>query len=118
MQINIIHNNFEITEAIKEYTYNKFSQIEKHLDKKEGVKLSVEFDKISNHHKHGNHYEVKATLALGSRKIFVESVKEDLYAAIEVSKDKLLDEMSHNGDKKRDIMKKISRRFKNFIKNL
>jgi putative sigma-54 modulation protein len=118
MQINITHHNFELTEAITNYINEKLGQVEKHISLKEDevMTLNVEVGKISAHHKHGNHFELKANLKYGTRSVHINSINEDLYKSIDESKDKLLDEVAHGGDKSRSLMKRFARRFKNIIK--
>jgi putative sigma-54 modulation protein len=119
MQINITHHNFELTEAIVNYIKEKLGQVENHISLKENetMSLNVEAHKISAHHKHGNHFEIKANLKYGTRSIHINSVNEDLYKSIDEAKDKLLDEVAHGGDKSRSIMKRMARKFKSFIKS-
>jgi ribosomal subunit interface protein len=116
MQININHNNFELTDAINAYAQEKLGSIAKNIEKSEEATLSIDLGKISPHHKHGNHYEVKCNLKYGTRSIHISSIKEDLYFAIDEAKDKLLDELAHKGDRERSMMKRFARSFKNIIK--
>ncbi len=119
MQINITHHNFELTESIKNYINEKLGQIENHISLKDDqiMSLNVEVGKISSHHKHGNHYEVKSKLRYGSRNIHVNTVNEDLYKSIDEMKDKLMLEVASSEDKNRSMMKRFARRFKSFIKS-
>lgn len=118
MQINITHHNFELTEAIINYINEKLGQVEKHISLKEGqvLSLNVEVGKISAHHKHGNHFQVKANLKYGTRNVRITSVNEDLYKSIDEAKDMLNNEVANGGDKERSMMKRFARRFKNIIK--
>lgn len=116
MKINITHQNFELTEAIKNYAENKFITLEKHIKNSEQSAINIEMGKISLHHKHGNHYEVKAHLRMGSRNIHIENVNEDLYKSIDEAKIKLSDELAHGGDRERSMVKRMARRFKDMIK--
>lgn len=115
MQINITHQNFDLTEAIKNYTEEKFSNVEKYINDNNSI-LNIEIGKTSLHHKHGNVYEVKAHLVFGSRKLHIENVNEDVYASIDEAKDKLVDEIAESGDRERSVVRKIARKFKNIIK--
>jgi ribosomal subunit interface protein len=118
MQINITHNNFELTESINNYILEKLGQVENHISLKDDqvMTLNVEVGKISSHHKHGNHYEVKCKLKYGTRSVHITSINEDLYKSIDEAKDKLNDEVAHGSDKDRSVMKRFARRFKDFIK--
>ena len=116
MQINITHQNFELTESIKDYAKQKLGAVEKYIKSAEEATLNVEIGKISLHHKHGNHYEVKVHLRMGSRNIHIENVNEDVYHSIDEAKDKISNEIANGGDRERSMLKKIARRFKNIIK--
>ena len=71
--------------------------------------MNVEVGKISAHHKHGNHFEVKVSLKYGTRSVHISSINEDLYKSIDEAKDKkpekptLLDPGTYNGLKFRSI---------------
>lgn len=118
MQINITHHNFELTEAITNYINEKLGQVKNHISLKEDevMTLNVEVGKISAHHKHGNHFQVKASLKYGTRNVRVTSVNEDLYKSIDEAKDMINNEVANGGDKSRSIMKRFARKFKNIIK--
>lgn len=115
MQINITHQNFELTDAIKSYAEQKLGAVSKYIKNSEDTTLSIEIGRVSLHHKHENTYEVKSHLRLGSRNIHIEAVNGDVYAAIDEAKDKLADEVKHDGDKKRSIFKRVARKFKSII---
>jgi ribosomal subunit interface protein len=118
MQINIKHHDFELTPAIEDYARSKLSTLSKYFKNGEvEIMLDAIIGKTSNHHKHGNHYEVKLSIKRGGENIHVSSIKSDVYASIDEAKDKLEDELAHNVDKKRSLMMRIGRRFKNLIKS-
>ncbi len=116
MQINITHQNFDLTEAIKNYAIQKLSLVDRHIKNSEEAVMNVEIGRVSLHHKNGNRYEVKIHLRIGSRNLHIESVHEDAYASIDEARDKLSNEISSSGDRERSIVKKLARRFKNFVK--
>lgn len=115
MQINITNQNFELTEAIKNYAEDKFSTVTKYINDNNAT-LNIDIGKTSLHHKHGNMYEVKANLKYGSRKLYIENVHQDVYASIDEAKDKLADEIAASGDKDRSLLRKFARKFKKLIK--
>ncbi len=116
MQINIKHSNVEITEAIKNYAEEKLSHLGKY--EKENTNLTINLDilRTEKHHKHGNHFKVSASLSLGSRKLHTEEVSEDMYGAIDATKDRLSDELAHNSDRDRSLMKRFARTVKDILK--
>ena len=116
MQINIKHSNVEITEAIKNYAEEKLSHLGKYENEKSNLKISLDIVRIEKHHKNGNHFKVSSSVTLGSRKVHIEEVSDDIYKAIDASKDRLNDELAHNSDKERSLMKRFSRTIKNILK--
>ncbi|MDQ5957324.1 MAG: putative sigma-54 modulation protein [Patescibacteria group bacterium] len=115
MKINITHRDFDLTEAISGYAEEKFQSLQKYLNDSQAF-INVEIRKTSLHHKQGNMYEVKADLNYGSRALHITNVNEDVYASIDEAKDKLADEMAHNGDRERSLVRSFARRFKKLIK--
>lgn len=115
MQINIKNHNFELTPAIRDYAMSKLDTLSKYF-KNGDATLNAIIGKTNNHHKQGNQYEVKLDIKRGGENLHVHSVKEDVYASIDEARDKLDDELAHNMDKKRSLMMRIGRRFKNLIK--
>lgn len=109
-------HNMELTAAIREYAEQKLGSIISRLENKSDSSLEVELGITTKHHKHGDMYKAKALLIVGSRRIHVESVTDEMYKSIDELKDKLDDELAHSGDRKRSIMRNIARRFKTLIK--
>lgn len=114
MNIIIKTHDVELTDAIKQYTEQKFNNLSNRLGT--DAILEVELGRTEKHHKDGDHYIVKAHAKYGTRSVHVESVKSDLYAAIDNSKDKLEDEIAHAGDKSRSITRNLARRIKSIFK--
>jgi putative sigma-54 modulation protein len=115
MQINIKHHDFELTPAIENYATSKLSSLSKYFKNGDAM-LNVIIGKTNNHHKQGNNYEVKLDIKRAGENIHVNAVNEDVYASIDDARDKLDDELAHNMDKKRSLMMRIGRRFKNIIR--
>lgn len=109
-------HNMELTPAIREYAEQKLGGIISRLDKDKSSTLEIELGITTKHHKHGDMYKAKALVVMGSRRVHVESVTDEMYKSIDELKDKLDDELAHSGDKKRSIMRSIARRFKSLIK--
>lgn len=106
----------ELTSAIREYAEQKLGGIISRLDKDKSSTLEIELGITTKHHKHGEMYKAKALVVMGSRRVHVESVTDEMYKSIDELKDKLDDELAHSGDKKRSIMRSVARRFKSLIK--
>ncbi len=83
MKINIRGEKQEITEAMKVYTEEKLSKLEKYLEKVEEVKCNVVF-KLE-----GPLHRVEITIPLKEVTLRVEEKAIDYYAAIDIAIDKL-----------------------------
>lgn len=87
MNITIFGRHLEVTDALKAYVIEKVERIEGHYDKinKVNVTLSVE----------NYNQKAEATLHVTGTDIHADSVKEDLYAAIDDMADKLDRQVRH-----------------------
>ncbi len=116
MQINIKHSDVEITEAIKNYAEEKLSHLGKYEKDKTNLTINLDIIRTEKHHKHGNHFKISTNLSLGSKKLHIEEISEDVYNAIDATKDRLSDELAHNSDRDRSIMKRFARTVKDILK--
>lgn len=119
MNIKIKGIDIEVTEAIKEYVTKKVGEaLEKFgTSSKEGDILSeVELSKTNNHHNHGELYKVSVKVSGSHKNIFLDTKKDDLYAAIDDMKDKLEYRISTTKDKKLSVSHKLAIKFKNLFK--
>lgn len=92
MTINIRAHDMELTPAIKQYTEEKMSSLEKYLDSIRH--MDVEVGRAAGHHHKGNVFECKAVVQIGGEVMRVEKDAEDLYKAIDKVKDHLRVELS------------------------
>ena len=116
MNIHIHHHDLEMTDALRQYALSKIGQIEKYIAGHGNADLDIEIGKTSKHHKQGDHYLVKVNLKFGNRKIHIETVAADAYAAIDSAKDKLVEDVSEEKDKKNSVIRKIARQIKDSLK--
>jgi putative sigma-54 modulation protein len=116
MNIHIHHHDLEMTEALRQYAIEKIGQVEKYIHGKEGADLDVSIGKISKHHKHGDHYNVKVNLKFGSRRVHIDVINSDVYAAIDEAKDKLIGDVTEDKDKRVSILRKLARGVKSALK--
>lgn len=116
MNIIIKGHNFEVTEAIRVYADQKLSNLINNLSKSSSGSLDVELSTVTRHHKHGDIYQAGATMLLGSRRIHVEVVTDDMYKSIDGLKDGLAEEIADSSDRKRSLLRRMARRFKKLIK--
>lgn len=92
MTINIHARGIELTPAIKQYTEEKMSSLEKYLDSIRH--MDVEVGRAAGHSQKGDVFECKAVVQIGGEVMKIERDAEDLYKAIDKVKDHLRVELS------------------------
>ncbi len=96
MNINIKAKGFDLTPAIREYTEEKMSHIERFVQKWDmegGVELNFEVAKTTGHHNKGDVFYAEANLKVPGKLLRAEKEAEDLHAAIDAVKDMLAEEV-------------------------
>ncbi|MEI6352536.1 MAG: ribosome-associated translation inhibitor RaiA [Candidatus Nomurabacteria bacterium] len=118
MNIKVKGTDIEVTEAIRDYAEKKIGETLKKFNSssKGNILVEIELGKTNNHHTHGDNYKTSVTITGLSKNIFVDVVKDDLYASIDEAKDKLENRLAETKDKKKTLSNKISLKFKNLFK--
>jgi putative sigma-54 modulation protein len=81
MNLHLSGHHVEVTPAIRDYVTTKLSRITRHFDQVIDVNVIVSVDKLKK--------KAEANVHLKGKDIFVESIDEDMYAAIDALVDKL-----------------------------
>lgn len=105
MNIKIKYTNLESTDAIATYAENKFESILKilsRLDAEGTADLHLELALTTHHHQKGQIYMAKANLHIPAKTFQISEEAEDLYAAIDLAKDKLQRAVEKYKDFKKD----------------
>jgi putative sigma-54 modulation protein len=90
MKFNIRAHNIELTNAIESYIEQKLGALDTYLqNKSEPFEAHIEVGKPSQHHQSGDIYEAKVTIAFANTTFRSETLKDDLYAAIDDAHDQL-----------------------------
>lgn len=117
MQINIKATNMELTNAIRDYVFEKISYLEKFL-KEEGAAF-VEVGKDSNHHNKGEDiYFAEVSIKSKDGNYFNRQHAGDLYAAIDLVKEELQRDINKNKDRRQTLFVRGARSIKKRIKGL
>ncbi len=107
MKINIKGTGIALTPSIKEYVEKRVESLEKFLRNDiENVLAEVEVGMSTHHHKSGEVFRAEINLTAHGKKLFAESEKEDLYAAIDEMKDKIERECISRKDKRQTLAKR------------
>lgn len=107
MNIIIKGLHMELTPAIETYVKKKMKSIEKFGD--ENSKVEVIVGTVSKHHKSGNIFsaEIRVRTKNGLSKDYVEA--DNLYSAIDLVQEDILETLSSKKDKKKTLEKKGAR---------
>src|SRR5574343_710533 len=102
MHIIITGVHMEMTDAIREYSLDKMSALEKFVSKDDtSARLSLELSKTTNHHTHGAFFQAEAQLHISGKTTTLRTTQDDLYKAIDILKDMLSRELVQHKDKER-----------------
>ena len=81
MNLQISGHHLEITPALRDYVTGKLERVTRHFDLVIDVSAILSVEKLKQ--------KAEVTVHLSGKDVHVESVEEDLYAAIDVLADKL-----------------------------
>jgi putative sigma-54 modulation protein len=81
MQLSISGHHIDVTDALKNYTTEKFQKLERHFDQLLDVHVILSVEKLLQ--------KAEASVQVTGANLFAENVQEDLYAAIDGLVDKL-----------------------------
>ncbi|MGY0399152.1 MAG: ribosome hibernation-promoting factor, HPF/YfiA family [Ostreibacterium sp.] len=87
MNITITGHHLEVTDALHTYITEKIKRISGHYDKLNKVNVTLSVEKFNQ--------KAEATLHVTGNNIHADSVKEDMYAAIDDMTDKLDRQIRH-----------------------
>jgi putative sigma-54 modulation protein len=118
MKINIKATGIELTPAISEYVHKKVSSLEKYLEKGSDVVAQVEVGKITQHHKSGEVFRAEVHLIGAGFDLYAASEQTDLYAAIDVVKDEISRNLTHQKGKRFALARRGGRMVKDMMKGL
>ena len=113
MQIKIQSTGFELTPAIRELVEKKVGSLSKPLkrfeEKSEAIAV-VEVSRTTKHHRHGDVFCAEINLNVSGRVIRAENSNVKLQAALDITKDKLKQEILRFKEKRVEKVKKSSPR--------
>ena len=81
MNLQVSGHHLEITPALRDYVTAKLERITRHFDNVIDVNVILSVDKLTQ--------KAEVTVHLAGKDVYVESVDEDLYAAVDGLVDKL-----------------------------
>lgn len=95
MNLKITGLNFDVTEAIKQHVTAKLERINRHAGNLISMTITLSVDKQRN--------KAEADAHLSGKDLHVETVEDDMYAAIDVLMDKLDRAIIKHKEKSSDV---------------
>ncbi|MCF7843662.1 ribosome-associated translation inhibitor RaiA [Candidatus Gracilibacteria bacterium] len=119
MQIIITGVHMDMTDAIREYSLEKMTSLDKFISKDDtSARLNLELSKTTTHHTHGAFFQAEAQLHLSGKDTTLRTTQDDLYKAIDVLKDMLSRELVQHKSKERSVFRKSAHKLKSLFKKL
>jgi putative sigma-54 modulation protein len=94
MNLLIHGNHVEVTPALRDYVQGKLTRVERHFDQVIDANVQLTVEKLRQ--------RAEITLRLRGNNIHVESVDDDMYAAIDMLVDKLDRQVLRHKDRIKD----------------
>lgn len=94
MNINFTGHNVDVTDALRDFTTEKFARLSRHHDKITSVKVIYDVEKLTQ--------IAEATVHIPRHEVFARAEAEDMYSAIDDLTDKLVTQLQKHKEKERD----------------
>lgn len=87
--------HLSISAALRDYATKRFGEAERFLPKRTDAeyRARIELEKTTQHHQKGDIFRCEVNLTIGKRLLRAEATADDLYKAIDATKDELLTEL-------------------------
>ncbi|MBY0239552.1 MAG: ribosome-associated translation inhibitor RaiA [Burkholderiaceae bacterium] len=86
MNLTISGHHLEVTPAIREYVQTKLERVKRHFDQVIDIAVILTVDNLTEKEKR---QKAEINLRMSGKTVYVESLAQDLYAAIDTLVDKL-----------------------------
>ncbi|MEK7135270.1 MAG: ribosome-associated translation inhibitor RaiA [Patescibacteria group bacterium] len=118
MRLNIKGTNMELTPAIRAYVEKKLSVVEKYLGENVDAVARVEVGKITHHHKSGEIFKAEVHIIGGGVDQYAVVEQADLYAAIDMLKDEIVQNLNNEKGKRFVRARRGARMIKEMMRGL
>jgi ribosomal subunit interface protein len=111
--------SLSLTPAIEQAVDRAVSSLESYVDQDDTSALAeVEVSKTTNHHKSGDIFRAEINFHYRHGSIRVETEKEDLYVAIAIVKDELIEALRSRKSKRVHFVRRSGLALKNMLRGL
>ena len=101
----------EMTPAISDYVHKRIDALTKFIDPSLQSLAEVEIGRITKHHNKGDVYKAEMHLTVGKDLYRIDVIESDLYVAIDMMKDRVIQEVTKMKDKKISLFRKGQQNF-------
>jgi putative sigma-54 modulation protein len=115
MRTNLKGTGIELTPALTDYVNEKIGMLDKLLARCGDVLVSVEIGKETKHHKTGNWYFAEINVSCDGKMLRHVTEESDLYAAIDIAKDGMAEEIKTHEKRKKSLFRRGARAIKNLF---
>jgi len=116
MKINIKATGIELTDAISDYVNKKISALDKYLENHPEAVVQVEVGKSTKHHRSGDVFLAEVHVTGQGLDLYALSEKSDLYAAIDLVKDEIVQNILSVKTKKETLTRRGARAIKEMMR--
>lgn len=116
MRINTKATNITFTPSISEYIEKKVNMLGKFFRGGEDVLVNVEVGKVSKHHKSGDVFRAEIRAIVDGQNYYAVSETGDLYAAIDMVKDEIVQELTSSRKKALRLFRKGGAKIKKLLR--
>ena len=119
LNISFKATQLELTPEIRAYAEEKVRMIERLLDDRDAdARADVELGQTTQHHQSGDIFRAEINLHTAQLSLRAEAQQADIFAAIDVAKDELIEEIRRSKDKKSSMMRRGGRMFKDVMQKM
>lgn len=117
MKIDIKTTNMDLTDAIRDYVYEKINSLDKFVDKESCA--YVEVGRASMHHnKAEDNFLAEVKVKSGSKEFFARAYNVDLYAAVDAVKEEIQREINKTKNRDKTLFIRGARSIKKRVKGM
>lgn len=120
MKINIKATAMDLTPAIADYLKEKMAHLDRFIEAHDddSVFADVEIGKTTKHHKEGDFFKAEINLNFEGKIFRTEISQDNLYAAIDLAKDDIVEQVRSFNKKKNTLLRRGGRTLKNILKKI
>ena len=119
MRTTLKATGIQLTPAISDYVEKKVALLQKLIDEGDTTALAaVEVGKTTTHHQHGDVFRAEINLRLSGSSFRAVAEASTLYAAIDIVKDTIEDDIQNKKRKRHTMLRRTGARIKDALRGI